>query len=405
MEPGKFKIQDFSYDLPEERIAKYPLSERDLSKLLIYRGGEIEEDSYKNIADHIPENSLLVFNDTQVIHARLIFRNSMGAKIEVFCLEPAEENSEPISALSQKGNVSWKCLVGNSSKWKDNIIRFPSEELELFAERIPGAGKSPDIRFNWAPAELTFAEVIEKLGEMPIPPYLHRSSEEIDQDRYQTVYAKHQGSVAAPTAGLHFTPQIFEAFKSKNIKTDFVTLHVGAGTFRPVKSETLQDHDMHAEWIDVRKESIAGIIKQLEQGRLLIAVGTTSLRTMETLYWMGVKAGLNPRATIHELEIRQWDPYDLNAELAALVAMQFLEDWMEQNKIIRLVCKTQMLIVPSYKLRMIDALITNFHQPGSTLLLLVAAVVGDDWRKIYDHAMGNDFRFLSYGDGSLLFKN
>jgi S-adenosylmethionine:tRNA ribosyltransferase-isomerase len=404
----QFEIKNFTYDLPENSIAKYPLAERDLSKLLVYKNGTISEDIYRNLDKYIFEKSIFVFNNTKVIQARLHFSNSTGGKIEIFCLEPSEENHEPSTAMMKKTCVEWKCLIGRVDRWKEKIINTKTKDISLDAEILNRNGNVFTIRFSWQPTSFSFAEILEKLGEMPIPPYLKRESEEIDVNRYQTVYATQQGSVAAPTAGLHFTNQIFEKLKSKNVIVDYVTLHVGAGTFIPVKSETLEGHDMHSEWIEVEKETIVKIIEQIsdeQTNKNVVAIGTTSLRTIESLYWMGVKANQSLSASIDELEVKQWDAYELQQSLTASDSLNCLLAWLERNKIEKLICKTQLLIVPSYKLRIANALITNFHQPSSTLLLLVAAVVGDDWKMIYDYALENDFRFLSYGDGSLLFNN
>lgn len=404
----KFQIKNFTYDLPENRIAKYPLDERDLSKLLVYKNGKISEDIYRNLDKYIFEKSIFVFNNTKVIQARLHFSNSTGGKIEIFCLEPSEENHEPSTAMMKKTCVEWKCLIGRFDRWKEKTLSIKTKDFSLDAEIIKRNGNVFTIKFSWQPNSFSFAEILEQFGEMPIPPYLKRESEEIDVSRYQTVYASQQGSVAAPTAGLHFTKQFFEKLKSKNAIVDYVTLHVGAGTFIPVKSETLEGHDMHSEWIEVEKETILKIVEQIsdeQTNKNVVAVGTTSLRTIESLYWMGLKANQNLSASIDELEVKQWDAYELQQSLTASDSLNCLLAWLKKNKIEKLICKTQLLIVPSYKLRIANALITNFHQPSSTLLLLVAAVVGDDWKMIYDYALENDFRFLSYGDGSLLFDN
>jgi S-adenosylmethionine:tRNA ribosyltransferase-isomerase len=408
LQAQEFQIKDFTYDLPENKIAKYPLAERDMSKLLIYKDSNISEDTYTNLDKYISEKSLFVFNNTKVIQARLHFRNATGGKIEIFCLEPSEANVEPSSAMIKKTSVEWVCLIGRVDKWKEKIISINSTNFSLHAEMVKRTGNVFTIKFSWEPQNLSFAEILEEVGEMPIPPYLKRESETIDASRYQTVYAEQKGSVAAPTAGLHFTNQIFEKLQSKDAIVDYVTLHVGAGTFKPVKSETLEGHDMHSEWIEVGQDSIVKILEQISDTPSLknvIAVGTTSLRTIESLYWMGVKASQNLEATTEELEVKQWDAYDLPQSLTATDSLNCLLAWLRKNKIEKLICKTQLLIVPSYKLRIANALVTNFHQPSSTLLLLVAAVVGDDWKKIYDYALEHDFRFLSYGDGSLLFNN
>ncbi|MFN5416590.1 MAG: S-adenosylmethionine:tRNA ribosyltransferase-isomerase [Flavobacteriia bacterium] len=407
-EAQQFEIKDFTYDLPEDRIAKYPLEERDLSKLLVYQNGTISEDSYKNLDKHISENALFFFNNTKVIQARLFFKNATGAKIEIFCLEPSEVNAEPSSAMLKTASVEWECLIGRVAKWKEKTISVELNNFTLNAEIVKRNGPVFTIKFTWQPENFTFAEILEHVGQIPIPPYLKRESEAMDTNRYQTVYAEQKGSVAAPTAGLHFTNKIFEKLKAKNALLDYVTLHVGAGTFKPVKSETLEGHDMHSEWIEVNKESIEKMIKQIsdqQTNKNIVAVGTTSLRTIETLYWMGVKANQNLNASIKELEIKQWDAYELTQDLPAIDSLAALLAWLNKNKLDKLICKTQILIVPTYKLRIANALVTNFHQPSSTLLLLIAAVVGDEWKRIYKYALENDFRFLSYGDGSLLYSN
>lgn len=400
MHPREISIADYTYQLPDERIARYPLQERDASKLLVYKGGEISENLYRNIGEYIPENSLLVFNNTKVIHARLFFENANGGKIEIFCLEALDDNAEMASVMSRTKTSRWKCLVGRANKWKEKVLVKKVGDLALTAEMVDRTNDTFVVEFTWQPEQLTFAEVIDKAGVMPIPPYLHRYADEVDATRYQTVYAKHEGSVAAPTAGLHFTEQVFETLKQKGVETEEVTLHVGAGTFKPVKAETMEGHEMHAELIDVTRSTLEKLIAAQNNGRPIIAVGTTSMRTLESLYWMGVKASRNVNAGISELEVKQWEAYELPAVDDALV--QLLE-WMKRNNTQRLICRTQIIIAPPYKPKVVKALATNFHQPNSTLLLLVAAVVGNDWKRIYDYALANNFRFLSYGDGSLLF--
>ena len=404
--PKNISIADYTYTLPDERIARYPLPERDQSKLLIYRNGEIKENIYANLANELPENSLLIFNNTKVVEARLLFEKPNGGKIEIFCLEPHEQYGDITTAMLQKEKVWWKCLVGGAKKWKEGSLisrigRYDSADVLLTAQKIEQLSDSYIIELSWDDAFLSFAELLHLAGAIPLPPYINRSPEESDKERYQTIYAKHDGSVAAPTAGLHFTDSLFKKLAAKNIQHDFVTLHVGAGTFKPVKTETMQEHEMHAEFIDVSKFFIKKLIQQLDQ--TIITVGTTSLRTIESLYWLGVKTKLNPSIDQNALHITQWEPYELSIDnITAKDALISLLNWMDQQQTERLITKTQIIIAPGYQFKIIKALITNFHQPQSTLLLLVAAITGDNWRKIYNYALENDFRFLSYGDGNLL---
>jgi S-adenosylmethionine:tRNA ribosyltransferase-isomerase len=406
MHPKKLAINDFTYQLPQERIATYPLPQRDESKLLIYENDTIKEDIYKNLALHLQANTLLIFNDTKVVEARLIFKKSTGSSIELFCLEPSDIYPDITTAMLQKKKVEWKCLVGGAKKWREEILvnSFDASDqpIELSAKKIKNYSGYFLIEFSWNDDTLSFAEVLHTAGHVPLPPYLNRDAEETDKKRYQTIYALQDGSVAAPTAGLHFSEKIFSTLKEKKIKHDFVTLHVGAGTFKPVKSETIEEHEMHAEFIDVKKSFIQNLLQHLLND--VIAVGTTSLRTIESLYWLGVKTILQPDIRIPKLHIKQWEPYELNAEaITAKQALSSLIEWMDKNQLERLITKTQIIIAPGYALKVVKALITNFHQPNSTLLLLVAAITGDNWRKIYDYALKNNFRFLSYGDGCLLF--
>lgn len=409
MDPKKISIRDYSYDLPELRIAKHPLEKRDESRLLLYKKGSISEDVYLHLDTHLPSGSLLIFNNTRVVEARLLFKKSTGSVIELFCLEPSDDYHDITSAMLQKGKVLWKCLVGGAKKWKSEVlekqIHFQNSHFILKAEKKQKQNDYFLIEFSWD-NQFSFAEVLHAAGEIPLPPYLNRDAEENDKDRYQTIYAKHDGSVAAPTAGLHFTERIFQRLAAKNIEHDFVTLHVGAGTFKPVKAETMQEHEMHAEFIDVQRELIE---KLIIKNRVIVAVGTTSLRTLESLYWMGVKlkALLKDKKAsailTEELAVKQWDPYEMSSSLSSTEALTMLMNWMIENKMERLITSTQIIISPGYRLKIANALITNFHQPQSTLLLLVAAIVGEDWKKIYAYALNNNFRFLSYGDGNLIF--
>ena len=404
MNPKKLSINDFIYDLADEKIAKYPLQKRDESKLLIYKSGVITESFYKEVATEIPANSLLIFNNTKVVEARLLFEKNTGSTIEIFCLEPSELYTDITTAMLQKNSVQWKCLVGGAKKWKEELlIKIIGNDCTFCAKKIEKRNDYFLIEFTWSNESLSFAEVLHYAGEIPLPPYLNRDVEQDDKEAYQTVYAEQDGSVAAPTAGLHFTNEIFVSLKNKNIDTDFVTLHVGAGTFKPVKADTMDEHEMHAEFIDVSIELIKKLISKLDEK--IIVVGTTSLRTIESLYWMGVKVSQQLAVDSRQLTIEQWDCYELPQNIEAEIALEILVNWMKENDLKRIITKTQIIIAPGYTLRIADGLITNFHQPKSTLLLLVAAIVGDDWRKIYNYALENEYRFLSYGDGSLLWLN
>ncbi|HET6766199.1 MAG TPA: S-adenosylmethionine:tRNA ribosyltransferase-isomerase [Chitinophagaceae bacterium] len=405
-DPRTLSIKDFTYSLPEQRIAKYPLAERDTSKVLIYKNGSVTEDIYRNIADHIPNNSLLVFNDTKVVEARLLFQKNTGGVIEIFCLEPHQQYPDITTAMLQHEKVLWHCLIGGASKWKrgqllEKKIKYNSNDIVLTARYIEKTGDSFIVELSWNNPALSFAEVLHLFGAIPLPPYIKRDAEASDAERYQTIYAHYEGSVAAPTAGLHFTNPVFEKLKEKNIQSDFITLHVGAGTFKPVKGEIIQDHEMHAEHFTVTKSFIQNLIGHLDKN--IIAVGTTSLRTLESLYWLGVKQsavnGSQP------LEITQWEVYSYTENTtSSREALEHLLKWITKEGLDKVRAKTQIIITPGYQFKIVTGLITNFHQPQSTLLLLVAAFIGEDWRKLYDHALKNNFRFLSYGDGSLLWR-
>ncbi len=408
MHPKNISIKDFTYSLPDEKIALFPLQQRDTSKLLIFKDNEIGEDVYANIAAHLPEKTLLIFNDTKVIQARIFFQKATGGVIEIFCLEPYEAISEYATVMNKKGSVKWKCLIGGVSKWKSGplqkLITIGNEKVELnvtLTETIPDAYV---VEFSWLPASYTFAEVLLHSGEIPLPPYIKRKASAADKDTYQTIFALNDGSVAAPTAGLHFTEAVLSALKEKKIGTDYVTLHVGAGTFKPVKAQRMEEHEMHAEWIEVNIGTIKNMLANISNG--IVATGTTSLRTIESIYWMGVKTKLDPSLLPEDLHIKQWDVYNAplaESNVSAADALSSLIGWMERNNTEKIFARTQILISPGYRFRIINALITNFHQPQSTLLLLVAAIAGDDWKRIYEYALQNNFRFLSYGDGSLLF--
>lgn len=407
MHPRNLAIQDFTYELPEGRIAQHPLSRRDDSKLLIYRSGKLSEDTYRNISAHIPPQSLLIFNDTRVIAARLKFKKPSGGVIEIFCLSPHDQYADITSAMLQRGRVWWNCLIGGASKWKHGMalekqIDTGDNVIVLKAAIAARAAETFVVELTWEPENLSLAEVLHLAGEIPLPPYMKREAERDDAERYQTTYAAHDGSVAAPTAGLHFTDEIFQSLNAKNIDRDFVTLHVGAGTFKPVKAGLMRDHTMHSEFIEVNR----GTIEKLREHKgTVFCVGTTSLRTVESLYWMGVKANQWPHISENELIISQWEVYDRLHQYTVSVqeALQSLLAWMDDRKLQKLITQTQIFIAPGYKSRIIGGLITNFHQPQSTLLLLVAALIGEDWKRVYNYALENNFRFLSYGDGCLLF--
>ncbi len=406
MHPKDIPITAFTYHLPNEKIAAFPLAERDASKLLVYKNGVIAQDLYRNIADHIPKNSLLVFNNTRVIPARIRFQKLTGGVIEIFCLEPCEEGTHEFNLIMGKqGKVRWKCMIGGAGKWKAGSLHKKTAGGEIaitasLVEKLPDAYVA---ELSWQPAHYSFAEVLGLFGDMPLPPYIKRKTEETDRERYQTIYAEQEGSVAAPTAGLHFTPGIFERLAEKNIDTAYVTLHVGAGTFKPVKAALMQGHEMHREWIDVYRDTIEKLMANA--GNDIIAVGTTSLRTIESLYWMGVKTILQPGIALEELPVKQWEVYEKPLEgtkINVKDALAALLQWMKKNDCRRLLTNTQILIAPGYQYKVAGAIVTNFHQPQSTLLLLVAAAV-NNWRQLYEYALENDFRFLSYGDGSLIF--
>ncbi len=408
--PKSLPIADFNYALPEERIASFPLPDRAASKLLVYRQGQIRENDYHHLPDEISTGYRLVFNHTKVVQARLLFRKPSGGGIEIFCLEPGPSYADITQAYGSTGSVEWSCLVGGAAKWKNQAEL--SMELDsadgrhtlLYASLKERQGENFLVTFRWEPADASFAEILQVAGAMPIPPYLKRAATESDRIRYQTVYALQEGSVAAPTAGLHFTPQLLESLAQKEIAASYLTLHVGAGTFKPVKSATIEDHHMHAEWIEVNLRTLDELINSADR---LIAVGTTSLRTLESLYWMGYKLSLHPPSKWQSLETEQWDPYQqpVSPALSYAEALQLLREKMQREGMELLRTKTRLLIAPGYEIRSVKALVTNFHQPQSTLLLLVASLVGDDWKKIYTYALEHEFRFLSYGDGSLLWKS
>lgn len=393
-------INDFDYPLPDRRIAKFPLPQRDASKLLIYQNEKIKEDVFSNLVDYLPQDCLLVYNNTRVIQARLIFQKPTGARIEVFCLEPSLPADYALS-LSSTESCIWKCMVGNLKKWKSGMLTKKVDvngiSIELNAELLQSEHNTHAVRFSWNNQDIHFAQILENAGELPIPPYLHRDTEESDKTTYQTVYSKIEGSVAAPTAGLHFTPEVFESLKKKRIETEELTLHVGAGTFQPMKSEKVDEHKMHTEVIELNKSTIEHLIRK--NGNI-VAVGTTSVRTLESLYYIGLKIAEN--AETNDFHIPQWMPYETKSTLSTVESLQQIVDYLEKRNLKNIHASTQIMIKPGYEFHVVNGIITNFHQPKSTLLLLVSAFVKGNWKAIYDYALSRDFRFLSYGDSSLL---
>ncbi len=398
-------IDDFDYSLPDEKIAKYPLEIRDQSKLLIWKDGNIKDDNFFNLANYIPAGSLLVFNNTKVIRARIIFRKESGSRIEIFILDP-HHPADYVNNFQQNKECSWKCVVGNLKKWKSGVLKLDfikdDKPNTLFAEKLETQGGYCIIKFSWDNENINFSDIIEATGNMPIPPYLNRESEESDITRYQTVYSKIKGSVAAPTAGLHFTDNVFDSLKDKGIKIAETTLHVGAGTFQPVKTKLVNEHEMHTEYISFDKAFVDAIHNH--KGKI-IAVGTTSIRTIESLYLMGCKVILNPDIDPSNLNVFQWDPYSLEINPSKDEAFKALSGFMAAKGIEKINTSTQIIIVPGYQFKVIDGMLTNFHQPRSTLLLLISAFTGTEWKNIYKHALENDYRFLSYGDSNLYLKD
>jgi S-adenosylmethionine:tRNA ribosyltransferase-isomerase len=402
MKTQEIRIEDYNYSLPDERIAKFPLPKRDESKLLLYRNGEISESIFKHITDYLPQNSLMVFNNTRVIQARLLFQKETGARIEIFCLEPIEPHDYAL-IFQETRRCSWTCLVGNLKKWKEGTLSktiFIKDQPVVLTAEKKSHGDTHLIEFTWDNETYTFADILDAAGVLPIPPYLHRETEKSDLQTYQTVYSKIKGSVAAPTAGLHFTSEVLADIDARGIGREEVTLHVGAGTFKPVKSDTIEGHEMHTEFISVRRSSIERIKSNLGN---IIAVGTTSVRTLESLYYMGVILDNNPEATSEDLVVKQWMPYDMNNNrLTAERSLQNILDYLDKHDADTLVTATQIIIAPGYEFKIVKGIVTNFHQPKSTLLLLISAFVKGNWKSIYEYALEHDFRFLSYGDSSLL---
>lgn len=402
MKTENIHISDYNYLLPDDKIAKFPKEQRDQSKLLVYQSGEIKEDIFYNLPKYLPKNSLMVFNNTKVIQARLHFKKVSGALIEIFLLEPGMPTDYELM-FQTKGYCEWLCLIGNLKKWKEGILVkefiYNGETVRIEATKKESIGTFHKVALKWDNTSLSFAELIDLIGELPIPPYLNRETEESDKTTYQTIYSKINGSVAAPTAGLHFTNNVLQSLDNCGIEREELTLHVGAGTFKPVKSEELSGHDMHTEYISVSKQTLE---KLLSYDASAIAVGTTSVRTLESLYYMGVKLHSNPDLSEQELHITQWEPYRVESSLAATEAIEEIIKYLDRNNLSTLHSSTQIMIAPGYNYKIVKLLITNFHQPQSTLLLLVSAFVKGNWKTIYDYALAHDFRFLSYGDSSLL---
>ena len=390
--PKHIHISDFDYELPDERIAKFPLPERDHSKLLLYRHGEVSEDVFTSLPEYIEANELMIFNNTKVIQARLHFRKETGALIEVFCLEPVAPADYALN-FQQTSHSGWLCLVGNLKKWKEGTLHrqltIKGLPVKLSATRGECRGTSHYVEFSWDNADITFADILEEFGELPIPPYLNRETEESDKVNYQTVYSKIKGSVAAPTAGLHFTEEVMEHLRQKKVELEELTLHVGAGTFKPVKSEEIVGHEMHTEWISVSRHTLERIVAH---GGQVVAVGTTSVRTLETLYYIGIILQDNPDANEDDLYIKQWYPYSIpeEKELTSVQALQNIIDYLDRHHVEVLHSCTQIIIAPGYTYHVVRKMITNFHQPKSTLLLLVSAFVNGDWKKIYRYALAHD---------------
>jgi len=404
------RIEDFDYPLPAEQIAQFPLQVRDNSKLLVMKDNVISENTFSNIASLLPADSIMITNETRVVHARLLFRKPSGSQIEIFCLEPVLPTSDIQLAFQQQQNCTWKCLVGNARRWKTGSLQLESEidgnQVSLFSNMKDRDNTSFIIHFEWTPAHLTFAQILEHFGKIPLPPYIAREASEKDNSRYQTVFARNDGSVAAPTAGLHFTPEVLSSLERKNIKTSSVTLHVGAGTFKPVSTETIGEHEMHHEQAIVPLHLLKEILRYKTENRKIVLVGTTTVRTLESVYWQGVK-WLRETAKSPLLHIEQWDPYselpDMN--ISTETALQTVIETLEKSGLTELHGETSLMIAPGYTYHIPDVIITNFHQPKSTLLLLVAAFVGEQWKKAYRYALSNNFRFLSYGDSCLFFKH
>lgn len=400
-EEKKIKIEDYDYPLPEERIAYFPVARRDQSQLLVYNKGSITDAHFCELSNYLNENDMLIFNDSKVIHARLLVQNATGAAIEIFCLEPIAPTSDPATAFAQTGRVTWKCMVGNAKKWKhplDIVVPIGDKSVTITAEKGENVEGTFEVTFTWEDEKVSFAEWLEHYGKIPLPPYIKRAAEDSDEQRYQTVYARYDGSVAAPTAGLHFTPEVFDALHAKGIETEYITLHVGAGTFKPVSTETIGDHYMHEEKIVITESFIQKLLANISKRR--IAVGTTVARTIESLFIIGAKLKLQRS---NPLLVEQWEIYE-DPELQAVTleeALSAIQDYLTDQGTDMLRAATRLIILPTYKPKVAQGIITNFHQPKSTLLLLISAFVGEKWHEIYRHALNNGYRFLSYGDSNL----
>ena len=405
--PKHLSIKNFTYDLPEEQVAKYPLADRDSSKLLVYKNSEIYEKTFRDIVVELPEKTLLVFNTTRVIRARLLMERKSGARVEVFCTDVADNSVDFVNLLQKDKEVELCAFIGNGKRWKADEELIGNLEIQgtpvrLIAKRLRVINDQSVIKLTWTPSAYTLAEILDAFGKIPLPPYLNREEEKIDAERYQTVYAKHNGSVAAPTAGLHFTNHVLEKLKLKINKFAEVTLHVGAGTFKPVKADTMDGHAMHREQIIVSRELVEQILEQKTDA--IVAVGTTAMRTLESLYWFGKQIITQPGSHFDSLFVSQWEPYEQSPDIPAPVALRAILDWMLENKLSEVKGYTQILIAPGYSFKIVSGLITNFHQPQSTLLLLVSAFIGPDCERVYQFALKSNFRFLSYGDSSLLWR-
>jgi S-adenosylmethionine:tRNA ribosyltransferase-isomerase len=399
--PRHLRISDYTYELPNERIARHPMPERDAAQMLVYKGGDIRTSTFRSLPDELPTDSLLLLNQTKVVPARILFQKPSGGFVEVFCLEPDARYADVATALMQQGQVYWRCLVGGASKWKRGmILEKEVAGIHLRASISAREEEAFVIEFSWA-GDAAFAEVLQRVGAVPLPPYLGRTAEEEDAARYQTVFARAEGSVAAPTASLHFSESLLTNLAARGVRTAACTLHVGAGTFKPVKSETVDGHLMHAEWIEVDAAFVEALIENLD--RTIVAVGTTAMRTAESLYWIGRRLAHRQAVELSGIAVSQWEPYEVAADISPKAALEAVLSHIQTSGG-KLVTRTQILIAPGYDFKVVRGLVTNFHQPESTLLLLVAAFIGKDWRRVYDYALENDFRFLSYGDGSLLWR-